>query len=112
MQIFEIVKTSERIADEFKYICDLYKDQSKRIDDSVLKHFKEVIDYYLAFYAMMYDFDPKQKELIYTNKKKLVQKLSTELESSKGKTAMFYHHMINLVTKTYDGAGAYFALVL
>jgi len=112
MQIYEIVKNIERIADEFKYICNTFESYNKKISKEVLLAFKESIDYYLAFYEMFYKFDPKLKKKLYLGRKGLVKKYSTALEKSKGTEAMFYHHLINIVQKTYDGAGGYFALVL
>lgn len=112
MQMYEIVKTIERIADEFKHICDLYAAYAKKIDDAVIKDYKAAMDYYLAFYNMFYQFDPKQKEFLYGERKKLLLKFNSVLEQSRGKQCLLYHHLMNLVEKTYEGAGAYFALVL
>lgn len=112
MQVYEIVKNIERIADEFKYICDLFSGYNKKIDKTVLESFKQAVDYYLAFYNMFYKFDPKLKEKIYLERKKLLQKYFSQLEKSKADISIFLHHLINIILKTYEGAGGYFALVL
>ncbi len=112
MQMYEIVKNIERIADEFKYICDVFKGSNKKIDGDVLKLFKEVVEYYLAFYQLFYKFDNDLKKKLYLERKKLMQKLAQKLETSKGLNSLFLHHQLEIVQKTYDGAGGYFALVL
>lgn len=112
MQIYEVVKNIERIADEFKYICDLFFGYGKKIDKAVLESLKEAVDYYLDFYNMFYKFDIKLKEKIYLNRKKLIEKFTVQLEKSKGINSRFLHNLINIIMKTYDGAGGYFALIL
>ncbi len=112
MQMYEMVKNIERIADEFKYICNLFAGYDKKIEKEVIASFKEAVDYYLTFYSMFYKFDPKLKEKIFLDRKKLIDKYLSQIEKSKGKTSIFLHNMINIVQKTYEGAGGYFALVL
>jgi len=114
MQMYEIVKNIERIADEFKYICDLFNDdvEGKVIDKNVLQSFKEVVEYYLSFYQMFYKFDPELKKKIYLERKELLKKYRGQLEKSKGTDSVFLHHIIRIVEKTYESAGGYFALVL
>lgn len=112
MQMYEIIKNIERIADEFKYICDIFSSNGHKIDAASLGSFKEVVDYYLTFYEMFYKFSPKLKNKLYSERKKLNDKFKKQLEKSKGKNALFLHHILRLLEKTYDGAGGYFALVL
>jgi phosphate uptake regulator len=112
MQIYEVVKNVERIADQFKYIGNIFQNHNKKIDKELLISFKEAINYYLDFYQMFYKFDPKLKEKIYLHRKKMIKKYLSQLEKSKGNDSLFLHYIISLVEKTYEGAGAYFALVL
>ncbi len=112
MQMYEIVKNIERIADEFKYVCDAFSDEKKKISSDLVRMMREVNSYYLSFYSMFYKFDPKLKEKIYLEKKPLIHKLQKRLERSKGRESLFLHDLINIVQKTYEGAGGYFALIL
>ncbi|MBI4980560.1 phosphate uptake regulator PhoU [Candidatus Woesearchaeota archaeon] len=114
MQMYEIVKNIERIADEFKYICDLFGpyQPGKKIEPELLKLFKEVVEYYFAFYHLFYKFDADAKKKIYLGRKPLYSKLMHKLKTSKGDGSVFLCHLQNIVQKTYDGAGGYFALVL
>jgi len=112
MQVYEIVKNIERIADEFKYVCDLFSGYSKKIDKDMLNNFADAVDYYMVFYNMFYKFDQGLKKKIYLDRKNLLDRYYSALERSKGINSRFLHHMINIIQKTYDGAGGYFALVL
>ncbi len=111
MQVYEIIKNIERIADEFKHLCDVFL-HHKKIDKQLLSACKEVVEYYITFYTLFYAFDPALKKKIYLNKKKLQETLITAIEQSKGSTSTAYHHLLNIVQKTFEGAGGYFALVL
>jgi len=112
MQIYEIVKNIERIADEFKYICDTLADQPRKLDKSLISGFGEAVDYYHTFYSMFYKFDPALRLKLYDGRKTLVGKYEAQLEKSAGKNSVLLHHLINIVEVTYEGAGGYFALTL
>ncbi|MBI4441358.1 phosphate uptake regulator PhoU [Candidatus Woesearchaeota archaeon] len=106
MQMYEIVKNIERIADEFKHLCDLT--YPARQDKAVLDATKKVCDYYMTFSMMFYAFDPALKEKLYVQRKVLMQSCTKLID----KNPLLIHHLLNIVEKTYDGAGGYFALML
>lgn len=112
MQMYEIIKNVERLGDEFKHICDLFENRDKIIYKELVKYFKETMEYYLAFYNIFYKFDPVLKKKIYLERKSLLQKYNNALEKLKGMEARFMHHLINIVEKSYEGTGGYFALIL
>jgi len=105
MQMYEIVKNTERIADEFKYICDLLADYEKKLEPETIESFKEAIEYYLTFYHMFYKFDPALKKKLYLERKSLVKKFEAEMKKTKGTQSVFLHHLANIIQKTYEGAG-------
>lgn len=112
MQMYEIVKNIERIADEFKYIADTLVDFKGKLSSTSLQLFSKVVEYYLDFYKMMYKFEPQIKERIFLDRKSLHNKIIAQLEKSKGKESIFLHHQISLIQKTYEGAGGYLSLIL
>lgn len=112
LQIYEIVKNVERIADEFKHICDLFADHKGRIEKPMLESYREAIDYYATFYSMFYKFQPELKKKIYLDRKSLLSKYYSQLEKSKAIDSVFLHHIIQIVEKSYEAAGGYFALIL
>lgn len=111
MQIFEIVKTVERIADEFKYLCDAIKN-SKSLDSKIEARIKETYEFYLSFYTLFYKLDPKLKQKIYAERKVLLKKLVDEIKNSKGNNSLILHYLFSIVQRTYDGFGTYLTLAL
>ena len=107
MQMYDIIKTLERICDELKYICDL---QPKKIDKVHLALLREATEYFTTFYVLFYKFDPKLKKQLYELRKTLLARIDEKMQNSP--SPLLLHHIRNFVEKTYDGAGGYFALIL
>ena len=61
--MYEIVKQLERIADEYKYLCDELSDNGKTaLSKEILNLFEEINAFFDTFYRMFYKFDPKLKQ--------------------------------------------------
>ncbi|MFA6460832.1 MAG: AbrB/MazE/SpoVT family DNA-binding domain-containing protein [Candidatus Woesearchaeota archaeon] len=112
MQMYEIVKNIERIADEFKYLCDLFSGHKEKLKKELLLNLKQAVDYYLDFYNLFYKGDPELKKKVYLDRKPLMEKYLAQMQKEKGINILLLHHCIKIVEKTYDGVGGYFALVL
>lgn len=112
MQMYEVVKNIERIADEFKYICDLLMNAPRKLDKSLLLFFSQAADYYLTFSKMFYNANGEAKKKIYTLREPLLKQGNAMLEKTKGIPSRFVHHCLGIIQKTHEGAGAYFALTL
>jgi phosphate uptake regulator len=112
MQMYEIIKSIERIADEVKYLCDLFIKYPKKPSKEMFHYLKKVVDYYFNFYELFYKSDPELKKKAYLERKPLQEGMLEQLRKEKGENILFLHHCIKLVEKTYDGVGGYFALVL
>jgi phosphate uptake regulator len=109
---YDLVKQLERIADEYKYICDLLKNYNARVPKHILDFFAKINDYYYGFYQLFYKFRPELKKDIYENRIKLLQEGKEIIIKTKGKESMLIHYLMNVLSKTYDAAGAYFAFML
>jgi len=112
LQIYEVVKQLERICDEYKYICDLLAEHNGKLAKPILDLFKKTNDYYYSFYKLFYKFEPELKKQVYDHRKSLLKEGEELLTKSKGKETALVYHLMNLITKTYDAAGAYFAFIL
>ncbi|MFC1698140.1 AbrB/MazE/SpoVT family DNA-binding domain-containing protein [Nanoarchaeota archaeon] len=112
MQIYDIIKGLERIADEYKYICDLLKEHNQEISKDVLDYFQKINDFYSSFYKIFYKFDSELKKYIYLNRNELRKKGRELLMKSKGKESILLSYLMRVIEKTYDAAGEYFALIL
>jgi phosphate uptake regulator len=110
LQIYDVIKQLERIADEYKYICDILF--NKKPKKEILELFKSVNEYYNTFYQMFYKFSPDLKEKIYLNKKKLLEQGDGLLKKTAKEESLLIHYLLNIIDKTYDAAGEYFALML
>lgn len=110
MQMYELVKSLERLADEFKYICDLLSASKIKISSENVKLYENTINYYLEFYVLFFKFNQESHEKIISQRKKLLEKLVEQMKISKSTNAVFVHYLINIVQKTYDMNGALFAL--
>jgi phosphate uptake regulator len=108
LQMYVVVKQVERIADEFKGLCDALP----QIKNHRIEQYNKVKEYYLAFYSMFYKFDPALKKKIFDGHDQLMTALGELLKKSRGADALYYHCLLNIVEKTYEGSGAYFALTL
>ncbi len=112
MQIYDVLKNIERIADEFKYLCGLLSDSRKGMEKELIESLKLAVDYYLTFYEIFYKFNSEHKKKLYIKRKELIERFIRQMEMTKGQNSVFIHHLINIVQKTYDASGSYFALML
>jgi len=111
-QMYEVVKNLERATDEYKYICDVLVEDSLKLNKEILDFFDAVNDYYYDFYQLFYKFQPELKKKIFFDRKKLLKKGEELLQKSKGKESLVIHYLMNVVSRTYDIAGPYFAMIL
>lgn len=112
MQIYNICKCLERTADYYKYMCDLLFDYNNQINKETLDFFEAVNRYYYTFYQIFYKFDPELKEIIYKERKKLLEQGERLLAASKGKESTLIHYLLTQINIIYDAAGEYFAILL
>ncbi len=112
MQIYDVIMLLERIADEHKYICDLLADNKKAVKPELIALFGKVNSYFDAFQEIFYKFGPELKKRIYLERKSLLKDALGLVENAGGKDAVLAHHLVNIVAKTYECAGGYFASIL
>jgi len=110
MQMYEIVKNIERVADELKYLCDALK-AMKKSDKKTNSLIKESIEYFFMLNKIVYSNDHSLKDEIYSKRKALIGKLITEMKKNP-KDSIVFHYLINIVQKTYEGFGGYLSLTL
>jgi len=108
LQAYDMVQNLERLADEYKYICDNLINTKKPIDKEVLTLLNEINHYYNLFYELYYKPDPEKRILVYQNRKNIKKKADDFLK--KGKNPLLSHHLVALIEKIYNTVGSYFAL--
>lgn len=114
MQMYEIVKMIERIADDFRDLCDALSSlrTKQKADAALASAIEDVAGYYLTFSKMFFKFSPELKKAIYKGRHELAERLTRQLEKQPGKQAVVLHHLLSIVQKTYDASGGYFSLIL
>jgi phosphate uptake regulator len=108
-QAYDMIQNLERISDEYKYICDSFKEQKKPIDKDALGLLKEINEYYEVFYEAFYKFDSNKRNKMYDARKTLKDKAFKMLE--KNKEPILAHHLINLSEKITNTTGSFLALI-
>ena len=112
MQMYEIVKTIERIADEYKCLCDLAQEYGKKIEKPWLTDLEKTNEYYQALYHLFYHHDLASKKMLTENYAVQRKSLTSLLEKTKGAHTRFVHLLLNILERTHEGFGSYSALTL
>ena len=109
-QMYDMLQNLERVGDEYKYICDSYKDNSKKkdIDKDTLVLFEKINNYFITFYELFYKFDLNKREFVYQHKSDYKKEALNALLAKR--EIMLNHHLANLIEKIYNTVGSYFAL--
>jgi phosphate uptake regulator len=108
LQAYDMMQNLERVADEYKYICDDLADRKKPVDKEVLELLNKINNYYNIIYEIFYKFDPEKKIALYKDRKALKNKATEFLKA--GKETVLSAHLISLLEKLYNTAGSYLAL--
>jgi phosphate uptake regulator/antitoxin component of MazEF toxin-antitoxin module len=108
LQAYDMIQNLERVADEYKYICDDLADRKTPVDKDVLELLSKINNYYKRLYEIFYKFDPKKKLVIYRERKSLKDKAAEFLKSEK--ETVLSAHLVSLLEKLYNTAGSYLAL--
>ena len=110
MQMYEVVKNVERIADEFKHICDIPFTTGLSEDARQASH--DAAGYYLSFYELFYKEDEAVKKRLFDERKRLTGDYKELLSRSTGPDTLLLHHSMNIVEKTFQAIGGYCAYTL
>jgi len=109
LQAYDMIQNLERLADEYKYLCDNLADSKKPIDKALLELLKQTNEYYEMLYEIHYKFDPNKKILISKTFKELNKKANDFL--IKNKEPILTHHLIDLIEKIRNTSGSLFAII-
>ncbi len=109
MEIHDVVKNIERVADEVKAIAVLIKEKKAAVSITPLE---QCTEFFERFYKLFYTFNGKAKQQMYQDRTRLKKQFSEALEKAKGAESLYYHHCLSIIEKTYDAANAYYAFIL
>ncbi len=95
-----LIRDLEKMADEYKRICDNIKTV---VDKPFLKLFAEVNQVLRLFYEQFYSFDNQATEQALKKAKHLGSTILQHLSKSEKEDTLFLHFLHTLVVRTYDG---------
>jgi phosphate uptake regulator len=108
-QAYDLIQNLERLSDEYKYICDSFKEWKKPLNPDVISLLKDMNDYYLVFYEAFYKYDSDKRNKIDEARKTLKNRAYEML--IKKKEPALSHHLINLAEKITNTTGSFLALI-
>jgi phosphate uptake regulator len=98
--VYCTVEELEKIADEFKYVCNyILKNKDKiKIDKKIKKILKKLAELYNGCYQLYYSFDIKKASELFMERKRLVEEI-TPLFENKKYSARILHHLLTTTQK-------------
>lgn len=96
-----IIWNLEKIADEYKSICNNLSKSKKPINKEILKLYKSVNELFISYYELFYKFSPEKINEITKQKEELIQKLDKTKTSTEFETKLL-SILSTIVSKTSD----------
>lgn len=110
--IYTIIWELERIADEYRKICEAMESSRERASKEALSLIRETSQFFEDFYSLFYKFSGEGADRLTKAKKQLLAESMSFLRRAKGSEAAVAHCVINIIEGTYDIAGQYYATVM
>ncbi|PLW79292.1 hypothetical protein C0585_08435 [Candidatus Woesearchaeota archaeon] len=105
-QAYDMIQNLERVADQYKYLCDDYI-ELKKINDEELDLLIEANELFLRFYDLHYKLTPEKKHEFRKLRRELFEKTKKALMNN---PSIMNHHVFNIAEKIYNVAGSFFAI--
>ncbi len=103
---YTLIQTLERVADEYKYICDAFLNEKRiNITKESLDYFNKLNDFLRAFYNFYYNYDPKIDPLLIKKKTQLLEEGKLLLAKKGKQDFILIHHSINLCRRIDEAIG-------
>jgi len=105
-----IVRELEKIADEHEAICyEITKNQ--QIDKKTIGLYQKANQLFRQFYEIFYKFQEKKAIQFTKNTHQLQKQIKQQIKKNK-KDGLVLHNIMNLVTRTNEAVGPYYATIL
>jgi phosphate uptake regulator len=104
--IYTICMYLERVADEYRDICNALMGKKEKVSPSVLKDFKEVTDLFSDLYSYFYTSDRAKLEKIFFTAAPLKMKLLEKLSKAQSADRIMLHASSNILNEIYEMATA------
>jgi len=107
---YVIVWNLEKIADDYKYICEILSEDKTKIAKESLEYFKETTEYLRKYYELFYSFKIEQLNELSARKKQLLAKGHKLISAKKGTEATMLNYLTSSVIKITDFSASMIAL--
>ncbi len=106
--LYVIVWNLEKIADDYKYICEEIKKGGQELNKELIEILNEVNELFRQYYELFYKFELQKLNKLSEKFKELKSKIKTEL--TKTKHQIILSHTLHLLLKTADFSSSIYAL--
>ncbi|HLC66619.1 MAG TPA: hypothetical protein VJK52_03180 [Candidatus Nanoarchaeia archaeon] len=108
--IYSLICDLERIADDYKHICDYYMQHPTKPGEGILRCFVQVNQYLETFAQVFYKFEKERAQSLWEMGRQLTEQLEEYFNAKNVEERMLAHHLINITTKIYELTMPYFSL--
>ncbi len=108
--IYTLIADLERLADEYKRICDYFYKERKPITQGLIKTFGDINKYLRNYYELFYKYDQEKLEYEIDKGKKITETLEKAIQSNNKEDAMLAHHLAFITIGIYDLSYTYVEL--
>lgn len=98
--VYCLIEELEKIADEYKYICEFLIGKKKKSSKEILNVYKKVNEFFYEFYELFYKYDQIKLIELYQQKKKLLEEIDVFLNKKGESYSKIIHHLANIVQLT------------
>jgi len=110
--MYLIVWQLEKIADDYKYICNyLTENNVKKLDHEVVELLEKANVFYSSFYELFYDYSTELLNRIDREKKELTKMTQGLMKEKRGHNAVVARYLTSLVEKIFDLSGPMLGII-
>lgn len=108
--LYSVVHDLEKIADDYKHICDLLKHRTKPVSKDIIGLFEDVHEFLDTFYHLYYKFDMSRTRHLFDHGKTIIDNGYAMMAKRTHEETLLIHHLVNLTTKVYELTLPYFQM--
>lgn len=98
--IYCLIEELEKLADEYKYICEYLIKKKKKSSKDILMIYQKTNSFFNDFYELFYKYDQNKIINLYNMKKELISEIDTQLDKKTECYSKILHHLANIVQLT------------
>ncbi len=107
--IVPIIWNLEKIADEYKYICNQLSKNNLEIQNEIIKILKETNQFFNSYYELVYNFSPEKLNDLVDKKTELKEKI-IKIKPKTEHELFLTNTISTIISKTSDMSSSIFAL--